>query len=304
MRFFSLFVLLTFSFALSNPTIARAANEKSILVSHDFTEVLTQALTKDTDIEVVRVIPPNYSPDVHTSYLKKHWQQFSGQVRAADSAIYASAFWPEDPLYPAARKANIRIVPIDLARPLDNSRAGIPVTTFPGSSESYHFLWNSPGSCGRMSDILASDLTRLYPKQAQTITKNLDTLKRELFKIRTSYEVAFGELEAFEAIALTTDYIYLTDEFGINMVDFLLKPEHRWIDKDLTHLSQTIQNNDIAAVICKWQPGKDISQKIITAGAKIVVLQPFKRQDSIAAAGQIVNYYKKNLSLLLAGLQE
>ena len=298
------FVLLLVLLLSASPATSNQPDEKNILVSHDFIEVLAKTLTKDTDINIVRAIPANYSPDVQTSYLKKQWSQFSKLAKGSDAVLFASAFWAGDPLYPYGRRANIRIVPIDITRPLDNSRAGIPITAFPTSSKQLHFVWNSPGNGARMSDILASELNKLYPESSETVTKNLDKFKRELFKLRTRYEIAFGELEALEAIAFTTDYLYLTDEFGINMVEFFLTPEHKWTDNDLNQLEQTIKSSGIKSVIGKWQPNTKIEEVITAANAAVTILKPFKIQDSTDSEEQLVSFYDSNLSTLLEALKK
>lgn len=286
-----------------NPALCQDNSDKVILVSHDFTEIVTSALVESTSIKVRRAIPENYSPEIHKNYLKKQWLKFAELSEKADSAVFVSAFWREDPLYAYSRRANIRIVPIDMAKPLDNSRAGIPVTELSGSSNELHYLWNSPGNCARMSDILASDLIKLYPLEAERITDNLDNLKRDLFKLRTLYEIAFGELEAFEAISFTTDFIYLTDEFGINMVNILLKPEHKWVEKDYQLLKKQIEDNDIRCIITKWEPKDEIKQVIKSTGANYLVLHHFKKKTDTPPAQQLINFYKDNLSGLLAILK-
>lgn len=282
---------------------AMAGDNKTILVSLEFTEVLSKALVQHTDIRVKRIIPPVYPPAGHQSYLKKHWDRFAPLAHNADAVIYASTFWTEDPLYANARRANIRIVPVDISRPLDNHHAGIPVTERVKESGSFHYIWTSPGNCARMSDILAADLSQLFPESSAAIQKNLVELKRALFKIRTKYEIALGKLDAFEAIGFTTDFVYLTDEFGIDMVKLLLTPEHKITDKQLADLQDTITSLGVHTVLAKWQPKESIVEAVQAAGAEVVVLSHFKARE-LPPAEQLVDYYQHNLDLLLKSLSQ
>lgn len=295
----SLFVIFCLAFL---PGSADASGKGNIIVSQDYTEALAKSLTANTSIAVTRVVPEGYSPETHASYMKKHWQNFADQCREADAAITVAGSWPADPLYPFARRANIRIVAIDSTRPLDQSRAGIPLLAIPGTSQPLRYAWYSPGNAARMADITAADLEQLFPKEALVIAKNRDSLKQELFKLRTRYEMAFSRLEAFELLSLTADFSYLTDDLGLNIVEFFLTPEPRWSEKELQQFSRTMASTGVKTILAKWQPREAIQQAIDLAGARLVLLEPFKPDQGLAPQEQLLAYYKKNLDRLLEGL--
>ncbi len=298
-RFFLVFCCITLCHSISQ------ANTKShtVLVSQDFTEVLTRSLTAGSTIQTVRAIPASYSADTHTNYMKKQWKTFAEQCRNADAVITTNGSWAGDPLYPWARRANIRIVPIDITTPLDHSRAGLPLLDIPGSKKQLRFVWYSPGNAARMIDVAATDLARLFPDQAEIIAGNRDSLKRELFKLRTNYEVTFSQLDAFDAIGLTAEFYYLTDEFGISMIKFFLKPEYQWQEQDVQQLTETITSSGVRCVIARWEPDKKIADAIQQAGAKVVIPKPFTLNPSTEPGTQLIDFYKKNLSILVNGLQ-
>ncbi len=297
-----LFLVLSLSVWSATPASAGQPGDR-ILVSQDFTEALARSLTAGTAVEVIRVIPDNYSPDSHTTYLKKHFKTFTPVAQGATAVLTMSSSWPEDPLYPYARRANIRIVPIRIDSPMDNSRAGVPLLMLPENSRrQLRTIWYSPGNAARMIDIAASDLAQLFAGDADTINRNKDILKERLFKLRTDYEMAFSGLDAFEVVALTPDFSYLTDEFGIHVQKYFLKPEHRWQEEDVTELSETLRAFDIGCVLAKWAPQKEIAEQIETAGAKIVVPEQFHFSAGDKPTEQLVNFYTINLNLLLQGL--
>ncbi|MFH7457112.1 metal ABC transporter substrate-binding protein, partial [Pseudomonas syringae pv. tagetis] len=69
--------------------------------------------------------------------------------------------WAEDPLYPNARRSNIRIVEIHAARPVDGSLAGIDVQPGQGADGLNSQPWLSSKNMGRMADVVAGDLVSL-----------------------------------------------------------------------------------------------------------------------------------------------
>ncbi len=296
-----LLIVLVVTF-FSQISFAQKETKNSVLVSQDFTEALAKSLTAGTNIEIIRAVPSSYSPGTHTSYMKKHWKTFSQYCEKATAVLTLTSSWPEDPLYPFARRANIRIVPVDASAPLDNTRAGVPLLEIPGDETQLPYVWNSPGNTARMADIAAADLSRLFQSEADTIAGNRDKLKQMLFKLRAKYEEALMELESFEVICLTSDFYYLTDEFGVSVARFFLKPEHRWDDTDIQQLVKTISETGVTCVLAKWSPKKQIQEEIKKAGAKIIVPKTFTLHDTPVASEQLISFYKTNLDLLVAGL--
>ncbi|PIE68835.1 MAG: hypothetical protein CSA21_05370 [Deltaproteobacteria bacterium] len=274
----------------------------TLLVSQDFTEALVRILAEDTGITTERVIPAEYSQDLHHHYLKKHWDAFSRLAGQADGVVTIASAWPDDPLYPWARRANIRIVHIDAVRPLDNSRAGLPLLDITGG-KSTPPVWYSPGNTARMADIVAADMIELYPGVTEKINRNLNTFKRLLFKLRSRYEHAFGLLDTFEVVALTTDAHYLADEFGIIIIETFLKPELRWQQQDIDRLTQVLEQADIRGVICAWEPKAAIKASIDSLGAKIILLKKFMLTEAAKPQDQLLAFYATNLKRLLSGLQ-
>lgn len=153
-----------------------------------------------------------------------------------------------------------------------------------------------------MADIAAYDLIHLFESEKEQIEKNRDNLKRDLFALRTGFEAAFGELEAFEIIALTTDFLYLTDEFGISVVRTFLKPEYKWSQEDVDLLRSEISNYDIGSVLAKWEPNKTITKAITDKKANIIVPKAFRVGPHSPPKDQLLDFYQNNLILLLEGL--
>lgn len=292
------------SFLASKEKTGRQA--PSVIVSLNVTEALADVLLDGTDVAVKRVIPAEYPMRGHTAYLKKHGGELAATVGKADAAVIIRSAWPDDPLYPWARRMKIRIVAVDATRPLDESRAGIPLKAYPGTQFISPYVWTGPGGLSRMADIMGADCARLYPRHADRITDNLRSFKGELFRLRTQFESRMSMLDVYEVMAVTGRYAYLTEEFGLEVVRYMTKPEYRWKDVDVQALEQTLRKRGIRAVICAWEPRADIAAAIDRAGAVPVMLSPFpaiSSENRSTALQTIADWYTDNLNRLLNGLE-
>ena len=117
------------SLAQSAPAAApQQAATTTVLASLPVTHALALALLDGTSVKLQRAAPANIPASRQPSY-------FSGRGGAslqkiatqADAVIALRSIWSDDPLYPMARRSNIRIVEIDAARPVDGALPGIAV---------------------------------------------------------------------------------------------------------------------------------------------------------------------------------
>ncbi|PIE71340.1 MAG: ABC transporter substrate-binding protein [Deltaproteobacteria bacterium] len=298
--FLFLFIFLT---GFPNAAVSRenACKTKTVLASRDITLALAGILTDGTGISVKRAIPARYFPARHAGYLKKKMADFAPLVRSADAVITVRSAWPADPLYAYSRRANPWIVEIDATTPLDASRSGVPLMHHPDSGALLVHAWRSPSNLSRMADITAADLSDLYPGAEKKIDANLGAFKRALFKLRTRFEIALGALDAFEVIAFSTDFLYLIDEFGLSVAEWFLTPEIDWTDADRTALGKSLKRHHLKTVVCAWKPEKATGKIIEAAGARVVILKPFKLGSGDFSA-QIRTWYEANLNALVRGL--
>lgn len=271
------------------------------LTSLDVVQSMAEALTRDTSIEIVNVIPAGYSMQGQGAYLKKYQKRFFGDAARADGVLSVGAAWPGDPLYQWARRGNIRIVNIDVTKPLDGYGAGVPLQE--NDDTSSPFVWRSPANLTRMAVIAADDMCRMAPTEAETIKHNLKVLQSELFKLRSRYEGAFVDLDFVDLAALTADYGYLVDEFGLDTHFVFSKPEREWAQQDVHTFSARLRRNGVKGVICPWDPDETARTAIIDGGATPVVLKRFVRREGTEPVTALVEWYDENLIRLFQALQ-
>ncbi len=272
------------------------SQERVVLASQSVTFALGSVLVKGTPIAMVRAVPDAYSPGGHAAYFKKHWEDFQSLASSADAVLCTTGVWPDDPLYPWARRANIHVVNVDATHPLDYSRAGVPHGAKGHGAVSP--VWVAPGNLARMADIAGADFMQLYPEHAKRIGENIRLFKQQLFRLRSEFEVWLVAAPWFRVVALTPDFAPLLEEFGVETVETLSKPENHWTAQDVERLEGVLTDNHVHVVVCAWTPRADIAEAIARAGAQVLVLKAFPGFES-PDASSVVGYYKNNLKRLL-----
>jgi len=287
---------------------SQSQQSQTILTSFPATYSITAQLCSNTQLRAVYLFPEKVSMESQPQYMKTHARALSETLGAATAVVCLRSAWPNDPLFPAARKENIRVVEIDAAMPFDSQKAGLPLLSAPSEDGRHQvpgrLLWISPANASRMADIIAQDLERLSPKDKPAISQNLKTFKQQVFKLRSTYESRFVQLDNPAVIAMTTDFVYLTENFNIDVVRYFLKPEINWTDEDIAVFEQAIRENGITAVIQKWTPDPKIMVAIQNSGARIVVLDninPGTRPDPVSAETYL-DTMRHNLSVLADAL--
>ncbi|NDV19059.1 zinc ABC transporter solute-binding protein [Pseudodesulfovibrio sp. JC047] len=295
------FILSVLFFVVGMTCPGLASAKVTVLTSLDVVQALGMALTQDTSIEVVNVVPKGYFMMGQDAYFKKHQKTFFAQAVRADAVLTIGAAWPADSLYKWARRGNIHVVNIDVSQPLDGYGAGVPLIAVGEGFSPY--VWRSPANLTRMAAIAADDLSRLVPAEAPTILANLKALQTRLFTLRNTYEQAFLELDVVDVAALTNGFTYLTDEFGLNIVFSVIEPEEHWTETRQTTIAGQLKEDMLSTVVCAWEPGEIAKSVLARGGAHPVVLKRYVFSSTEAPDVSLVKWYEGNLSRLLKVLK-
>ncbi|AWB07151.1 ABC transporter substrate-binding protein (plasmid) [Azospirillum humicireducens] len=243
------------------------ASAETVLAGHPVTAGLARALTKGTPVVVEAVVPPAIPMGRQHAFLAgRGGAMLAEAARKADAVLTLRSAWAEDPLYPLARRANIRLIEIDAARPVDGALPGIAVN---GSTA---FPWLGIANAGRMADILAADLRRLYPESAGTIDANLAVLKRGLLMVSSSSAKAFAALPDPSAAALSDRFATLAADLGLDLRRVWTGDDRDWTPDRLAELTATLKAESIPVVLHHRQPAPEIVRAVTDGGARLVVL--------------------------------
>lgn len=272
--------------ALLVASLTAAGEPVRILASLPVTHGLGSILLQGAQAQVERAAPANLPASRQLSY-------FSGRgagalekaASKADAVIAFRSLWPDDPLYPLARRSNIRIVEVDAARPVDGALPGVALSSGDGNTLAER-PWLSINNLGRMADVIAADLTRLSPDDAAQIASNLAAVKQRLLTLSATSESRLAELDNLGVASLSPGFTYLTSSLNLDVVE---------LPEDKGQLKAALQDNDMRLVLSERPVDKALASVIEEAGARLLVIDN-ESDDPVAALAEIVEQVIDGLS--------
>ena len=252
---------------------AGAAKPVRILASLPITYGLGEILLKDTGVELQRAADANLPGSRQSAY-------FSGRgapalqklANNADAVIGLRSLWPEDPLYPMARRSNVRIVEVDAARPVGGGLAGIAVQTGNGVDGLNSQPWLSSNNLGRMADVIAADLVRLAPEAKPKIESSLAALKQRLLKLSADSEARLAKADNLSVFSLSERFNYLVGGLNLELIQVDARADEQWTPEALAKLSTTLKDAEVKVVLDHRQPPEAVKSAISQAGSTLLVL--------------------------------
>ena len=274
------------------PTLALAAQPASsaaatqVLTTLPVTHSLAVALLDGTSVQLKRAAPANLPASRQPSYFEgRGGASLQKDARQATAVIGVRSIWHDDPLYPMARRSNIRIVEIDAARPVDGALPGIAVD---GDNAFASYPWLNPINLGRMADVVANDLERLSPADKEKIQANLAGLKRQMLELTSSSQTRLAEADNLSVVSLSERLGYLASGLNLDVVSQALPADGKWDDAALRALGETLKTQDVALVLHHRQPEPEVLKVIEAAGARWVVVDS-DPEDTVAGLRNTVD---------------
>jgi ABC-type Zn uptake system ZnuABC Zn-binding protein ZnuA len=244
-----------------------------ILASLPITYGLGASLLDGSAVQLQRAAPANLPASRQPSYFAGRGAgALDKAARDADAVIALRSLWPDDPLYPLARRSNIRIVEVDGARPVDGALPGIALRSDGGDALASQ-PWLNINNLGRMADVIAADLSRLAPEAKPQIEANLATLKQRLLKLSAASESRLAELDNLSVASLSDHFDYLIDDLNLDLVELSVATDAEWTAEKLAQLSAELRDNDVAAVLVQRQPPADLAKAISDGGSRLVLIE-------------------------------
>ncbi|RBC03619.1 metal ABC transporter substrate-binding protein [Pseudomonas sp. MWU12-2115] len=279
----------------SPPMAAENPEPLRVLASLPITYGLGEVLLKGTDVSLERAAPANLPGSRQTAYFTGRGAPALGKLASnADAVIGVRSLWADDPLYPIARRSNIRIVEVDAARPVDGALPGIAVQPGLKVDGLNSQPWLASNNMGRMADVIAADLVRLAPSAKPKIEANLAALKQRLLKLSADSEARLAEAENLSVMSLSDHFGYLIGSLNLELIGQDARADAEWTAEDLKKLTATLKDNDVALVLHHRQPSEAVKAAIAASGSHLLVL-------STDAADPVAEL-EGNVDLLLKGL--
>ncbi|WVV47344.1 zinc ABC transporter substrate-binding protein [Pseudomonas sp. NA13] len=253
-------------------TSSSATEKVRLLASLPVTYGLGEALLKGTEVSLERAAPATLPGTRQSAYFSGRGAPALSKLAGdADGVIGLRSLWPDDPLYPMARRSNIRIVEVDAARPVDGALPGIAVQ--PGIADGLASQpWMASHNLGRMADVIAADLVRLAPADKPKIDANLAALKQRLLKLSADSEKRLASADNLSVVSLSEHFGYLVSGLNLDAISTDARPDADWTTEALKQLSATLKDNDVALVLHHRQPSDALKAAITEGGSQLLVL--------------------------------
>ena len=254
---------------LSTPVLA----ETTVLASLPITFGLSELLLKDSGVKLQRAAPANLPGSRQSAYFSSRGAPaLHSLATKADAVIGLRSVWSDDPLYPMARRSNIRIVEIDAARPVDGSLPGIAVQPGAHGDGLNSQPWLTSNNMGRMADVIAADLVRLAPDAKPRIEANLASLKQRLLKLSADSEAQLAKADNLSVVSLSDRLDYLIGGLNLEQVEVDHKGDETWTPEALQALSHTLKDQGVALVLDHREPSAEVKKAIAEGDSTLVVI--------------------------------
>ena len=242
--------------------------KEKVLTSIQSVYSIAQNITKNTDIEVYSI----FDSDISMDYGKSAFDNKDLDLAVAKNAVAVidvAKVWENDYLYEYARRQNIRIIEIDASYSFSGDDYSALSLLNYKNGERNPYVWMSLQNTIKMADIIAADLTRLFPKNEKVIATNLKKFTEELKDLENNYLRETLNAKSLSVIALTGNLDYLFNELNIfaNHVEFSQMTSEN-IDKIMK------ENGSKIIVSDKWLK-KEVISEIEKKGGKFIVLDTF-----------------------------
>lgn len=242
--------------------------KEKVLTSIQSVYSIAQNITKNTDIEVYSI----FDSDISMDYGKSAFDNKDLDLAVAKNAVAVidvAKVWENDYLYEYVRRQNIRIIEIDASYSFSGDDYSALSLLNYKNGERNPYVWMSLQNTIKMADIIAADLTRLFPKNEKVIATNLKKFTEELKDLENNYLRETLNAKSLSVIALTENLDYLFNELNIfaDHVEFSQMTSEN-IDKIMKESGSKIIVSD------KWLK-KEVISEIEKKGGKFIVLDTF-----------------------------
>ena len=272
---------------------------KKVLTSIQSVYSIVKNITKDSDIEVYSI----FDSDVSMDYGKSAFDNSDLDLSSAKEAVAVvdvAKVWNNDYLYEYARRKNIRIVEIDASYSFSgNDYLSLSLLNYKNGDRN-PYVWMSFQNVIKMANIVADDLSELFPENSKIIEKNLTKFSQEIKEIENGYLEKTLTLSSLSVITLTENLDYLFNDLNIF---FNYTDSNEVTVKNVAEIMK--RNNSKIFISDRWIK-KEIINEIEKKGGKFLVLDTFnipREVDGKMDPDGYIKGMKENMEKLVEAMQ-
>ena len=272
---------------------------KKVLTSIQSVYSIVKNITKDSDIEVYSIFDSDVSMDYGKSAFDNKDLDLSS-AKEAVAVVDVAKVWNNDYLYEYARRKNIRIVEIDASYSFSgNDYLSLSLLNYKNGDRN-PYVWMSFQNVIKMANIVADDLSELFPENSKIIEKNLTNFSQEIKEIENGYLEKTLTLSSLSVIALTENLDYLFNDLNIF---FNYTDSNEVTVKNVSEIMK--RNNSKIFISDRWIK-KEIINEIEKKGGKFLVLDTFnipREVDGKMDPDGYIKGMKENMEKLVEAMQ-
>ena len=272
---------------------------KKVLTSIQSVYSIVKNITKDSDIEVYSIFDSDVSMDYGKSAFDNRELDLSS-AKDAVAVVDVAKVWNNDYLYEYARRKNIRIVEIDASYSFSgNDYLSLSLLNYKNGDRN-PYVWMSFQNVIKMANIVADDLSELFPENSKIIEKNLTNFSQEIKEIENGYLEKTLTLSSLSVIALTENLDYLFNDLNIF---FNYTDSNEVTVKNVSEIMK--RNNSKIFISDRWIK-KEIINEIEKKGGKFLVLDTFnipREVDGKMDPDGYIKGMKENMEKLVEAMQ-
>ncbi|MDO4706402.1 MAG: zinc ABC transporter substrate-binding protein [Comamonadaceae bacterium] len=276
----------------ASPAAAPAAAPLRVLAAHPVVHGLAQQLLQGSGIELLRMAPARLPANRLPAYLAGRGQdELLAAAAQAHAALTLRSIWPDDQLYPLARRANIRIVEIDVATPIEGELPGVTLPAAAlgdatpaaaGSAVLRHPPWQDSANLARMATLMTDALARLAPQAAPRLQANLAAIQQRLQQAEAQASRALAQASDVSVLLLSPRMQALASALQLEAVPWQAPEKDDALPQAL---AQALAREKPRAVLAHAAPDDAVAQAIAASGAQLVVLSESAPDPVAALAG-------------------
>jgi len=272
---------------------------KKVLTSIQSVYSIVKNITKDSDIEVYSIFDSDVSMDYGKSAFDNRELDLSS-AKEAVAVVDVAKVWNNDYLYEYARRKNIRIVEIDASYSFSgNDYLSLSLLNYKNGDRN-PYVWMSFQNVIKMANIVADDLSELFPENSKIIEKNLTKFSQEIKEIENGYLEKTLTLSSLSVITLTENLDYLFNDLNIF---FNYTDSNEVTVKNVAEIMK--RNNSKIFISDRWIK-KEIINEIEKKGGKFLVLDTFnipRELDGKMDPDGYIKGMKENMEKLVEAMQ-
>ena len=272
---------------------------KKVLTSIQSVYSIVKNITKDSDIEVYSIFDSDVSMDYGKSAFDNSELDLSS-AKEAVAVVDVAKVWNNDYLYEYARRKNIRIIEIDASYSFSgNDYLSLSLLNYKNGDRN-PYVWMSFQNVIKMANIVADDLSELFPENSKIIEKNLTKFSQEIKEIENGYLEKTLTLSSLSVITLTENLDYLFNDLNIF---FNYTDSNEVTVKNVAEIMK--RNNSKIFISDRWIK-KEIINEIEKKGGKFLVLDTFnipREVDGKMDPDGYLKVMKENMEKLVEAMQ-